>query len=726
MDNQRFGLAAVVSDLKTGAFNRFWSQHRDVLFPIVALMALGTFFVPLNPGVIDLLVVLNLALTFVVATKSLTISSPIQLTSYPTVLLITPVFRLCLSVSISRSILETGKAGAIIETIGRFSAGGNLVVAFVIFAMILFVQFIVVTKGAERVAEVAARFTLDALPGKQMSIDADLRSGLINQDQARKSRASIQRESQLYGAMDGAMKFVKGDAIATIALAFFNIVGGLVIGVAYKGFTFSQAARKYTILSIGDGLAATISSMLIAISAGFVITRVASEEDRSSISADVLEQFLNEPKPVWITAFGIAALGLIPGTPTVLLLTVSTLLGAFAYALYRKQKTNREQAEHLARAAGTSARDEIQPTFAVPLAVVVSKQLTQLVDPQTASGARFRSELPKLRSAIYYDVGVILPTVFVSGDAPLNANQYFIAVKEVPVGYGTIKPDSIFVNDSPEAISIFGLHGEDARNPADQSSGAWIPAYERQMAETAGLKIWEPIDFITLHLSHVMQRYAHEFVGIQEVQAYLDFTVRAAPKLVEEVVPKTITVHQLTEVVQRLVQEGISIRDFKSILDALSEWGRIEKDPVLLTEYVRSSMKRAISFRHTSGRETLYVYLLDPEIEDIINSAIRRTSTGSFLSLDPALAHDILNALRREISRRAPTAQKPVVVTDMELRRFVRKMFELEFADVAVLSYQELAPTLNVQPIARITMRPSPTPVLAAASQTPAGLPVNQ
>jgi type III secretion protein V len=724
MNGTRYGLPTPSQGSKSGAVARFWSQNRDILFPAAAILALGTFFVPLQPAVIDTLVILNLALVLTVITKSLTISTPIQLTSYPTILLITPVFRLCLSVSISRSILESGKAGAVIETVGRFSAGGNLVVAFVIFAMILFVQFIVVTKGAERVAEVAARFTLDALPGKQMSIDADLRVGLINQEQARKQRLSLQRESQLYGAMDGAMKFVKGDAIATIALAFFNIIGGLIVGVIYKGMSFSAAAHKYTILSIGDGLAATITSMMVAISAGFVITRVASEEEESNISGDLVQQFLSDPKPLWITATAIALLILIPGTPTGLLLLVSLSVGGFAWHLHRKhQRELREQSEKLARLGGANAQDEITQTFSVPLAIVVSKQLTPLIDTQTPGGERFRAELPKLRSAIYYDLGVVLPTVFVSGDAPLKANQYFIAIKEVPVAYGTIKPDSLLVNDSAESIKPFGLDGDDARNPADQSPCAWIPASQRERAEVAGLKVWEPLDVMTLHLSNVMRRYAHEFMGIQEAQAYLDFASRGAPKLVEEVVPKTITIQQLSEVMQRLVQEDISIRDIKSILDALSEWGRIEKDPVMLTEYVRSSLKRAISFRHTTGRDTLYVYLLDPEIEDIISSAIRRTSTGSFLSLDPALAHDILDALRREISNRAPSAQKPVVVTDMELRRFVRKMFELEFADVSVLSYQELAPSLNVQPVARISMRPLQPPVLPSVSEPVLGLP---
>ncbi|HVF55395.1 MAG TPA: FHIPEP family type III secretion protein, partial [Pyrinomonadaceae bacterium] len=395
------------------------------------------------------------------------------------------------------------------------------------------------------------------------------------------------------------------------------------------------------------------------------------------------------------------------------------IVGGVAYLLYRaQQRAAREEAERIARTGATGGRDELQPTFAVPLAVVVSAPLTHLIDQQTPSGALFRQELPKLRSALYYDLGVMLPNVYVSGDAPLKPDQYFIAVKEVPIAYGRLKPDSVYVNDSAENIKVFGLEGEDVRNPADLKPGAWIPAAQRPVAELAGLKVWEPAEVITLHLSMVMKRYAHDFVGIQEAQALLDFAARGVPKLVEEVVPKVVTIHQFTDVLRRLVQEGISIRDVKSILDALSEWGRIEKDPVMLTEYVRASMKRYISFRYTGGRDTLFVYLLDPEIEDVIRGAIRRTQTGSFLSLDPSIAHDILDAIRREIANLPPSAQKPVVITDMELRRFVRKMVELEFPTLSVLSYQELAPELNVQPVGRVTMRPpqTPTPFLTHAS----------
>ncbi|HVF56623.1 MAG TPA: type III secretion system export apparatus subunit SctV [Pyrinomonadaceae bacterium] len=709
-------------ELKRGNISALLARYSDLLLPFGLLLVIGTFFIPIPTALLSALIIVNLAVSIIVLMTSLYISSPTQLTSYPTILLLTTVFRLGLSISATRGILTQGYAGDVIESLGHITAQGSIIVGAVIFLMILVVQFIVVAKGSERVAEVAARFTLDAMPGKQMSIDADMRSGLIPQDQARRARTALQKESQLYGAMDGAMKFVKGDSIATIIIALINIAGGLAIGVGVNGMGFGAAAQKYTIMTIGDGLAAIISSLLITFSAGIVVTRVSTDEDTSNVGSDISTQLLANPKP-WLAASALLiGLAVIPGMPHWPLLFVGAGVVAIGYSLLRAQKAvAKEEAERVAKTGAAQDGDELQPTFAVPLAVVVSEQLTYLIDKNTPSGTRFRTELPKLRSSLYYDLGVMLPNCYVSGDAPLQVNQYFIAVKEVPVVYGSIRPDCVYINDSAENIKVFGLEGEEVRNPADLKPGAWIPAAQRAIAERAGLKVWEPAEVITLHLSMVLKKYAHEFVGIQEAQGYLDFAARGMPKLVEEVVPKVVTIHQLTDVLQRLVQESISIRDIKTILDALSEWGRIEKDPVMLTEYVRSSMKRYISFRYTNGRDTLFVYLLDPEIEDVIRGAIRRTSTGSFLSLDPHISHDILDAIRREIANLPASAQKPVVITDMELRRFVRRMVELEFPTLSVLSYQELAPELNVQPVGRITMRPAAPPAanfLPDAAQT--------
>jgi type III secretion protein V len=464
--------------------------------------------------------------------------------------------------------LSRGEAGGVISTLGHITGGGNIIVGAVVFLIILIVQFIVVTKGAERVAEVAARFTLDALPGKQMAIDADLRAGLISQSEAKRARADLQKESRLYGAMDGAMKFVKGDSIATIVITGINIFAGFAIGLLFRGLSPAQAAQKYTILTIGDGLAAILPSVLMAVAAGLVVTRVTGDEAESNVGSDIGQQLLAHHKPLIFTAGLILVLIFIPGMPLLPPLLVGAVMALIALSVGRARK---RVAMTTAEDSLASEQDELQPSHAVPLAVVVSKELTHLISPQTETGARFRAALPQLRASLYYDTGVMLPHIFVSGDAPMQSHQYFIAIKEVPVVHGQIKPDCVYVNDTAENIAVFGLKGIDSANPADRTPGSWIPAEQRAIAERAGLKVWEPLEVIMLHLSDVMRRCAHEFVGIQEAQGYLDFAAREAPKLVEEVIGKVITIHQFTDVLQRLVQEGISIRDVKSVLDALSE-----------------------------------------------------------------------------------------------------------------------------------------------------------
>jgi type III secretion protein V len=692
------------SFLGQGSFTGLMAKYKDLLLPVGLLLVIGTLFIPLHPEVVSVLILVNIAVSITILVTALFINSPVQLTSYPTILLLTTIFRLTLSVSVTRNILSHGEPGSVVERLGHITAQGNLITGAVLFIIILVVQFLVVSKGSERVAEVAARFTLDAMPGKQMAIDADLRSGLITQEQARHQRIELQKESQLHGAMDGAMKFVKGDVICTIIIALVNIVAGLTAGVMMHGLSFSEAANKYTIATFGDGLAAVISSLMITLSAGIVVTRVSSSDESSNIGSDISAQIFTSPRPLIITG-GIMFLL----TPiNFLFAPVGVGAAAVGYLLFRRQKRlDSGESNPMTGAATVGESDELQMSFTVPMAIVVSRELTPLIDKNTPQGAKFRAEIPQLRNALYYDLGVMVPFCYVGGDAPLRANEYYIAIKEVPVGTGSLRANCVYVNDSADNIKVFGIEGENVNNPADLRPGAWIPAEQRHIAETAGLKVWEPAEVMTLHLSRVMKRYAADFVGIQEAQGYLDFMARGMPKLVEEVVGKVVTIHQFTDVLQRLIQEGISVRDTKSILDALSEWGRIEKDPVMLTEHIRAAMRRYISFRYAVGNDTLFVYLLNPEIEDVIRGAIRRTSTGSFLSLDPTIAHDILDAIRREIAEQPPTAQQPVIVTDMELRRFVRKMVELEFQNLAVLSYQELTPELNIQPIGRISMRSS-------------------
>jgi type III secretion protein V len=461
--------------------------------------------------------------------------------------------------------------------------------------------------------------------------------------------------------------------------------------------------------------------VLVTFSAGIVVTRVASEDARSTVGADIGRQLLRDPKPL-ILASGLLlvlafALGLMGTWAALPMGLVGAVLGLGALSIRRSQLAEaREETERLAMAGEFDERDELPLTYAVPLSVVVSAELTHLVDSQTESGARFRAELPRLRSAIYYELGVMLPNVFVAGDAPLKPDNYFIAIKEVPVAFGALKPDCVYVNDSAENIKIFGLDGEDMRNPADQSPGAWVPAAQLRAAEVAGLTVRGPAEVILLHLAYVLKKHAHEFVGVQETQSYLDFASQGMPKLVEEVVPKLISVPQFAEMLQRLVQEGVSIRDIKSILDALSEGARAEKDMSMLAEHVRCALSRQITYRFTGDTDTLYYYMLDDEIQDIVAAGVKRAPTGvTSFNLAPALTHSILAALRREVGDLPATAQKPVLVTRKTLRRYVRNLVEREFPNLTVLSFEELKPGLNFQPVKRISISPERTEVFAAA-----------
>lgn len=701
----------IKSELLAGNISGLITQYSDIVMAVLVLMILTLMILPVPTFVLSFLLVCNLTLAFAILLVSIYISEPTQLASYPTILLITTLFRLGLSIAGTRLILLQGDAGAVIETFGKFVVGGNIVVGGVVFLIITLVNFLVITKGSERVSEVAARFTLDAMPGKQMSIDADLRAGAFDMAEARRRRSALARESQLHGSMDGAMKFVKGDAIAGIIITLINIIGGLTIGVLMRGMDMAHAVKVYTILTIGDGLVAQVPSLLIAVSAGIVTTRVAGDDPTSNIGKDISAQIMAQPKAIAIASillvfFGLTFLFVNPST-AIPFFIMAAVAGGIAYSILKKGAVvsgeialdgpeKEEGKQKLAR--------DPQISLTIPISVEVSKDLTPLIDLNQEG--KFLSDLvPKMRQLLYQELGVIFPGVQVSGNAPISENSYLFRLKEVPVEVGKIVPGHVLVNDSSENIRVYGLKGIDIKNPANGKPAAWIPAEQREQARSAGLVVWEPQEVILLHLTGFLKRYAAEFVGIQEIQNILSVLSKVLPNLVQETVPKVVSIYQLTEVLQRLVQEEISIRDMKSILQALSEWGRVEKDTIMLTEYVRSSLKRYISFRYTGGNPILFVYVLDPEIEDAIRGAIRRTSSGTYIALDPAITQDILAAFRREIGNLPPTAQQPVIVTDQEIRRFVRRIAELEFRNLAVLSYQELAPELSIQPLARISLQ---------------------
>ena len=677
------------------------ARHKDLLLPVALLLVIGTLFVPVPGRILSVLILVNLGISILVLVTSLFIKTPLQLTSYPTILLLTTILRLALSVSITRNILTTGEAGAVVESLGKITAGGDALTGLVMFVIILVVQFIVVGKGSERVAEVAARFTLDAMPGKQMAIDADLRAGLITQEDAKRQRSDLQRESQLHGAMDGAMKFVKNDSIATIVIAIVNIIAGLTVGMLKKGLPFSEAAQKYLILTFGDGLAAIISSLLITVSAGIVVTRVASEEtaDSSNVGSDIGEQVLSSYKALYITGGILFLLTFV----NVYFAFVGLGFGLFGLWLARKNaassRKNTNESGDLALEVSPNGGPIL--THTVPLAIVFSKELTAELAENYES---FQNGVLSLRSSVYYDLGVLLPHCHITGNAPLRADEYFIAINEVPVAGGRIPAGSVFVNSSPDSLMLCGIEATAATIPGSNRTGAWIGGTCVDDALEKGFQITTMEDLVLKHLELVMRRFSHNFVGIQEAQGYLDFLAYGMPNLVDEVIGKIITIHQFTDILQRLVREGISIKDTKSILDAISEWGRLEKEPEVLAEYVRAAFSRYISFRYSGGSGSINVWLLDSSIEDVIRAAIRKTAGGHYLTLDPVVSDSIVRSIQDAVETDASNPSGAVILTDLEIRRFVRKLIDVDLPNIAVLSYQELPAELQIKLEGRIRL----------------------
>lgn len=706
--------------LLRGEFSEVTQRYSDIILAGLVVGVIGMMIIPLPTHVLDLLLVLNITIQVALMMIAIYISGALKLSSYPTIILVTTLFRLALNVSSTRLILLQADAGQVIEAFGKFVVRGNFVVGAVIFLILTIIQFLVIAKGAERVAEVAARFTLDAMPGKQMSIDADLRAGAFDLDEARRRRADLGRESQLFGSMDGAMKFVKGDAIAGLIITGINIVAGIIIGVLMMGMTAGEAINRFGILTIGDGLVSQIPALISAMTAGLIVTRVSNDDETANLGKDISVQILAQPKAFAIAAGMLCGIGLVPGLPTIPFLVMAALTGTMAYGLMRSKATTTELGEpsNEVQAIGEETKQkqidaarrqegQAQQMLPVvtPIALEVAANIIPLVE-DTGGGNKFLGEMvPMMRDGLFYELGVKFPGIRVRGnETDLPEGTYIIMINEIPLVSGNVSLSKVLVNDTVDRLTLLNIKGEEAVNPANGSECAWIPAEFADIAEQAGLTTWDAAGYMVLHLSSVLRKNAAEFVGIQEVQNMLEQLEQAFPALVKEVVPKAVSPFQLTDILRRLVEEEISIRDLRSILQALAEWGQVENDTVMLTEYVRNALKRYISHKYTRGGNTLVVYLLDPQIEETVRSSIQHTQSGSYLALEPEITQEILTAVRNEVGNLPPTAQNPVILTTMEIRRYFRKLVELEFPHLAVLSYQELSPDMNIQPIARISL----------------------
>ncbi len=634
----------------------------DAVLAVLVISIVAMMIVPLPTWLLDILLATNLSLSVAILLVVLYVPDALAIATFPTVLLLTTLFRLALNVSSTRLILLQADAGEVIRAFGFFVVRGNYVVGGVVFLVLTIIQFIVIAKGSERVAEVGARFVLDAMPGKQMAIDAELRSGTIDGNEARRRRRSLSRESQFYGSMDGAMKFVKGDVIASLVITIVNILGGLAIGVAQHGMPAVDALKRYGLLTIGDGLVTQIPALVLSTGAGVLVTRVASEEPDTPLGQELSRQVFGVPKALRVAGLFVILLGLVPGLPTVPFLVIGVAFFFIARARAGQlDKDDKRVATEPSQPSREGARRG--PSFVpmvVPWSVEVSPDLEPALDDTAAGEPGIRSRVLSLREELFAELGVPLPPPRVRVATSLPARHFVLSLHEVP-----------------------------ARAVALDATVTDALIAERVADETAAL----------------LRSRAADFLGLAETQRLLDELEQFAPATVRNVVPKPVSLMLLADVLRRLIEERVSIRDLRAILEALSSVASAEKDPLQLSEFVRAQLRRAITFKLTRGAPNLDVYLLDPMIEDTVRRAITRTPNGAFLTLPPAAARDVITAIRRSLtSDGGALASAPVILTQPDIRRFVKKLIDPEVPDVSVVSFAELLPEVSLRPLAKATL----------------------
>ena len=690
-------------------FVQIITSRNDLVLAFFLVAVIFMMILPLPTWLVDALIGINMTISAILLMVAMYLPSPLAFSSFPSVLLVTTLFRLGISIATTRLILLQGDAGHIIFTFGNFVVGGNLVVGLVVFLILTIVQFVVITKGAERVAEVAARFSLDAMPGKQMSIDGDMRAGTIDMEEAKRRRGIVEKESQLYGAMDGAMKFVKGDAIAGLIIVAVNLLGGIVIGTMQRGMTAADAAKTYSVLTIGDGLIAQIPALFIAICAGMIVTRVQSGDGPSNVGKDIGQQVMAQPRALMIAAAVALGMGLIPGMPLPVFLTLAVVIGTIGFVIMRgtrrvvDEKTGEVTEVPAMQPAGEKPKkktadgsEEFAPT--VPLLMDVAAGLKQAFDADVLN-----DELLKIRRALYFDLGVPFPGIQLRFNEGLPPESYNILLSEVPVSQGRLRPGYLLVRESVANLSALQIAYEEDRKFLPHIPTLWVDGALREPLSRAGIPFMDPSQVLTYHLAFVLKKYSADFIGIQETRFLLSAMEGRFPDLVKEST-RVLPIQKIAEILQRLVSEDISVRNLRAILESLIEWGQKEKDSVLLTEYVRSTLKRHISYKYSSGQNILPAYLLAPSIEDTVRGAVRQTSAGSYLSLDPAVSKRLVENIKKTVGDIGGNAQRPVLLTSMDIRRYLRKMIEQDLYDLPVLSYQELTQEINIQPLARIDL----------------------
>ncbi|MBI5185963.1 MAG: flagellar biosynthesis protein FlhA [Nitrospinae bacterium] len=680
-----------------------FAKNTDVALALGVVGILIIMIIPLPPVLLDIFLSFSITSSLIILMVSMYMKETLEFSVFPPLLLVITLYRLSLNIASTRLILLHGSegpaaAGHVIQSFGNFVVGGNYVVGGVIFTILVLINFIVITKGSVRTSEVAARFTLDAIPGKQMSIDADLNAGMINEMEAKTRRKKLEQEADFYGSMDGAIRFVRGDAIAGIIITLINVLGGFIIGVFFGGLSIADAAKIYTLLTIGDGLVAQIPALIISTASGIVVTRASSDVN---LGADITRQLLFQPKSFAISSGVLFFFAMMPGLPTFSFLALSIATGAIAFFTIQTQKKTalekEKEKEKIAKAPVPERVETILPLDKMELEV--GYELIPLVDAE--KDGELLERIKSIRRQFALEFGIIIPPLHIRDNLQLKPSQYAILIKGVEVARGEVMMGlCLAMNPGIEGTSE--IRGIPTKEPTFGLPAIWITEEEKGRAQIAGFTVVDVATVITTHIKEIIKTHARELIGRQEVQALLDNLKETSPKVVEELIPAILPLGTVVKVLQNLLKEQISIRDFLSIMEVLADNGPTTKDPEVLTEYVRQAMSRPITKQFVGDEGALPVITLAQNIEDTLSSSIQRTEHGSYLSIDPNFAQKLLLNIKAAYEKVSPVEGQPVILSSPSVRLHLRKLLERFIPNVVVLSHNEIAPNIPIKNIGMV------------------------
>lgn len=668
-------------------------QYSDVIIAAAIITIVLMMIIPLPTMLLDLLLCLNVTLALTIVLVTIYNVEALDLSVFPSLLLLTTLFRLALNVSSTRLILLEGYAGEVITAFGNFVVGGNAVVGFIVFVILIIIQFIVITKGAERVAEVSARFTLDAMPGKQMSIDADLNQGAITDAEARKRREKIQREADFYGAMDGASKFVKGDAIAAIIIIIINITGGFIIGMVQRNMTVTQALQNYTLLTVGEGLVNQIPALMISTATGIIVTRAASD---GNLGSDLVTQLFRNSRVFFIVSGVLILMAIVPGLPGIPFTCLSLLAAFIGYSLKKSQAETEETTttakQEKKKQEATKPENIVSLLQVDPMELEIGYSLIPLVD--TGQGGDLLERIVMIRRQCALELGLVVPTIRIRDNIQIKPNAYIIKLKGIEIAKGELMLDHYLAMNSGTVFEE--VPGIETTEPAFGLPALWIAEAQREQAELNGYTVVDAVSVLATHLTEVIKAHADEILGRKETQDLVENLKKANPSLVDEVIPELMNVGEIQKVLSNLLRERISIRDMGTIFEVLADYGRATKDTDILTEYVRHAMARQITQQNIQNN-VIPCVTLDPAIENRIAGAVQRTDRGSYVSMEPDVMQRLLAALNTELTKLTNMGYQPIVLTSPAVRPYFHNLVERSIQGIIVLSHAEIEQSVELQ-----------------------------